>query len=62
MNSEQRRLPRIVAWQYFVSIQLATALASLIYGISESIGDIVNLGRDLVFIITVRRKNDLFDL
>nr|CBW30614.1 odorant receptor [Drosophila melanogaster] len=53
MNSEQRRLPRIVAWQYFVSIQLATALASLFYGISESIGDIVNLGRDLVFIITI---------
>ncbi|EDV51139.1 odorant receptor 65a [Drosophila erecta] len=51
-NSEERRLPRVVAWQYFLLIQLATSMASLFYGVRESVGDIVNLGRDLVFIIT----------
>ncbi|EDW93634.1 odorant receptor 65a [Drosophila yakuba] len=51
-NSEARRLPRVVAWQYFVLIQLLTSMASLVYGAREHIGDTVNLGRDLVFIIT----------
>ncbi|XP_037719522.1 odorant receptor 65a-like [Drosophila subpulchrella] len=51
-SSEERRLSNNVVWQSFVLIQLAISIASLFYGIYESIGDIVNLGRDLVFTIT----------
>ncbi|KAI8040779.1 hypothetical protein M5D96_006722 [Drosophila gunungcola] len=52
-NSEERRVTRNVVWHYYIVIQLAVSLASLCYGVLESIDDIAILGRDLVFIISV---------
>ncbi|XP_017048454.1 odorant receptor 65a [Drosophila ficusphila] len=52
-NSEECRSRRKVAWHYFIVTLLIVSLASLCFGVIESIGDIVNLGRDLVFIITI---------
>lgn len=52
-NSEERRESKKVAWHYYIYIQALLSWASLISGVFESVGDLVNLGRDLVFSITV---------
>ncbi|XP_017121572.1 odorant receptor 65a [Drosophila elegans] len=52
-NSEERRVTRNVVWHYYIVIQLAVSLASMCYGVLESIDNIAILGRDLVFIISV---------
>ncbi|XP_020798773.1 odorant receptor 65a [Drosophila serrata] len=51
-NSEERRDPKKVAWHYFIYFQCLFSYGSLITGVLESMGDLVNLGRDLVFAIT----------
>ncbi|KAH8364772.1 hypothetical protein KR084_011382, partial [Drosophila pseudotakahashii] len=51
-NSEEQRQFKNIVWQTYILFSLSISLASLLYGILESLGDIVNLGRDLVFTIT----------
>ncbi|XP_017080252.1 odorant receptor 65a [Drosophila eugracilis] len=51
INSERLQMTALI-WKYFVLTALIICLASLLYGIPESFGDIVNLGRDLVFTVT----------
>lgn len=55
MSAEERRQPLVVAWHYFFMFQMTISLASLAYGILESLDDIVLLGQDLAFTIGVRK-------
>ncbi|XP_043069837.1 odorant receptor 65a-like [Drosophila bipectinata] len=53
MNSEERSKRLLLAWNYcFIGLMMVT-MASLWYGLLESLDDIVLLGRDLAFIIAV---------
>ncbi|XP_017089784.2 odorant receptor 65a-like [Drosophila bipectinata] len=51
MNTDKGRQPLLVAWHYFFMLQMAISLASLGYGILESLDDIVLLGQDLAYTI-----------
>ncbi|XP_032307440.1 odorant receptor 65a-like [Drosophila ananassae] len=53
MNSEERRKPLLLAWNYFFMFQMMMNMASFTYGLFESLDDIVLLGRDLAFIIAI---------
>ncbi|XP_016955339.1 putative odorant receptor 65b [Drosophila biarmipes] len=48
---EERRLPYRLIWHTLVFIQAVIFFASMLYGLTESIGDNVEMGRDLAFII-----------
>ncbi|KAH8234901.1 hypothetical protein KR032_005222, partial [Drosophila birchii] len=48
-NSEERRLPYRSLWHTIVLIQLSIFFTTMCYGLTESLGDIVELGRDLSF-------------
>ncbi|XP_016981362.1 putative odorant receptor 65c [Drosophila rhopaloa] len=50
-SSEERQLPYRSLWHTFVVIQLSLFFVSLCYGLTESIGDSVQMGRDFAFII-----------
>ncbi|KAH8350587.1 hypothetical protein KR067_010161, partial [Drosophila pandora] len=52
-NSEERRKPLLLAWNYFFMFQMMMNMASFTYGLFESLDDIVLLGRDLAFIIAI---------
>ncbi|XP_020798769.1 putative odorant receptor 65c [Drosophila serrata] len=50
-NSEELRLPNRTLWYTFVLITLSLFFTTLCYGLTESMGDIVEMGRDLSFIL-----------
>ncbi|XP_017048550.1 putative odorant receptor 65c [Drosophila ficusphila] len=50
-TSKERQLPYRSIWHTFVLIQTSVFFASVCYGLTESIGDNVQIGRDLAFII-----------
>ncbi|KAH8342373.1 hypothetical protein KR059_003659 [Drosophila kikkawai] len=52
-NSEERLDSKKVAWNYFIYIQSLISWWSLITGVFASVGDVVSLGRDLAFSITL---------
>lgn len=57
MSAEKRHQPLMVAWHYFFLFQITISLASLGYGILESLDDIVRLGQDMAYTISVRQIN-----
>ncbi|XP_037719526.1 putative odorant receptor 65b [Drosophila subpulchrella] len=50
-TSEERRLPYRFVWHGLVCLQTSVFFASMCYGLTESIGDNVEMGRDLAFMI-----------
>ncbi|KAH8297786.1 hypothetical protein KR054_009879 [Drosophila jambulina] len=52
-NSEERRESKKVAWHYYIYTQSLISWVSLISGVFDSVGDLVNLGRDLAFSISL---------
>ncbi|XP_070141081.1 putative odorant receptor 65c, partial [Drosophila kikkawai] len=52
-NSEERRLPYRSLWHTFTLIQFSIMFITMCYGLTESLGDIVEMGRDLAFILGI---------
>ncbi|KAH8364352.1 hypothetical protein KR084_006293 [Drosophila pseudotakahashii] len=52
-TSEERLLPYRSVWHTLVLIQASVFLGTMCYGVTESIGDNVQIGRDLAFIIGI---------
>ncbi|KAH8297601.1 hypothetical protein KR054_004137 [Drosophila jambulina] len=50
-NSAERRLPFRTLWHNLALIQFSVLFATMCYGLTESLGDIVEIGRDLSFIL-----------
>jgi len=58
-TSEERLLPYRSFWHNFVIIQSCVFFVTMCYGLTESIGDNVQMGRDLAFIIGVRKSSSV---
>ncbi|XP_016956060.1 putative odorant receptor 65c [Drosophila biarmipes] len=52
-TSEERLLPYRSFWHTLVAIKSFVFMATMLYGLTESIGDNVQMGRDLAFIIGI---------
>ncbi|XP_052846004.1 putative odorant receptor 65c [Drosophila gunungcola] len=52
-SSEERQLPYRTVWHTFVLIQMSVMFTSMCYGLLESVGDSVQMGRDLAFIVGI---------
>ncbi|EDW50708.1 putative odorant receptor 65b isoform X1 [Drosophila sechellia] len=50
-TTEERLLPYRSTWHTLVNIQIVIYFASMAFGLTESIGDHVQMGRDLAFIL-----------
>ncbi|XP_017010532.2 putative odorant receptor 65b [Drosophila takahashii] len=50
-TSEERLLPYRSIWHTFVFIKAVVFFGTIIYGLTESVGDSVEMGRDIAFII-----------
>lgn len=54
-TTEESLLPYRSKWHTLVNIQMVIFFASMSFGLTESIGDHVQMGRDLAFILGVRQ-------
>jgi len=54
-TTEERLLPYRSKWHTLVYIQMVIFFASMSFGLTESMGDHVQMGRDLAFILGVRQ-------
>ncbi|XP_039486920.1 putative odorant receptor 65c [Drosophila santomea] len=50
-TSKERELPFRSTWHTLVNIQVSICFSTMCYGVTESIGDRVQIGRDLAFIL-----------
>nr|ABW97707.1 odorant receptor [Drosophila subobscura] len=51
MSADEEGQPLKRAWHVFLFVQLSTLYCSMLYGLLQSLDDIVGMGRDLAFII-----------
>jgi len=58
-TSEERLLPYRSFWHTLVIIKSFVFFTTMCYGLTESIGDNVQMGRDLAFIIGVGKSSSV---
>lgn len=60
-TSKERKMPYRSSWHTLVIIQATVCFLTMCYGVTESLGDKVQMGRDIAFIIGVRKNYILKD-